>query len=230
MKTIGLLGGMSWESTVPYYQQINQLVRARLGGLHSAKIVLHSVDFHEIAQLQRAGNWDEAEAILTRAAQGLVAAGAELLIICTNTMHKLATQIEAAAAIPLLHIAIPTAEAIQQAGLRKVGLLGTQFTMEQPFYRELLQTRYGLEVLIPTAVECAEVHRVIFEELCVGVVRDDSRRRYQQIMANLVARGAEGIILGCTEIAMLVSSEAAAVPLFDTTSLHARGAVELALA
>ncbi len=230
MKTIGLLGGMSWESTVPYYQQINQLVRERLGGLHSAKIVLHSVDFHEIAQLQRAGNWDEAEAILSRAAQGLVAAGAELLIICTNTMHKLATQIEAAAAIPLLHIAIPTAEAIQQAGLRKVGLLGTQFTMEQPFYRELLQTHYGLEVLIPTAVERAEVHRVIFEELCVGVVRDDSRQRYQQIMANLVARGAEGIILGCTEIAMLVSPEAAAVLLFDTTSLHARGAVELALA
>ena len=230
MKTIGLLGGMSWESTVPYYQHINQLVRERLGGLHSAKVVLYSVDFHEIAQLQRAGNWDEAEAMLARAAKGLVAAGAEILVICTNTMHKLAVQLEAAAGIPLLHIAMPTAMAIQHAGLRKVGLLGTRFTMEQPFYRDLLQEQYGLDLVIPTEAERAEVHRVIFEELCVGVVRDESRQRYHQIMDNLVARGAEGIILGCTEIAMLVKPEAASVPLFDTTTLHARGAVELALA
>ena len=230
MKTIGLLGGMSWESTVPYYQHINQLVRERLGGLHSAKVVLYSVDFHEIAQLQRAGNWDEAQAVLSCAAKALVAAGAEILVICTNTMHKLAAQIEAAAGIPLLHIAMPTATAIQQAGLRKVGLMGTRFTMEQPFYRDLLQEKYGLELVIPEEAERADIHRVIFDELCVGEVREESRQRYHQIMANLVARGAEGIILGCTEIAMLVSSDAASVPLFDTTTLHARGAVELALA
>ncbi|MGL4206719.1 MAG: aspartate/glutamate racemase family protein, partial [Aeromonadaceae bacterium] len=178
MKTIGLLGGMSWESTVPYYQHINQLVRERLGGLHSAKVVLYSVDFHEIAQLQRAGNWDEAQAVLAGAAKALAAAGAEILVICTNTMHKLAAQIEAAAGIPLLHIAMPTATAIQQAGLRKVGLMGTSFTMEQPFYRELLQEQYGLELVIPEEAERADIHRVIFEELCVGVVRDESRQRY----------------------------------------------------
>jgi len=229
MKTIGLLGGMSWESTVPYYRIVNETVRERLGGLHSAKVVLHSVDFHDIEELQRTAQWDAAGAQLAAAAQSLERAGAELLVLCTNTMHKVAPQIEAATSLPLLHIADPTAAAIRNAGLATVGLLGTRFTMEQPFYRGRLSERHGLRVLVPPPGDQAIVHRVIYEELCVGRVRTESRSEYRRIMAQLVAQGAEGIILGCTEITLLVGEGDAAVPLFDTTLLHARAAAERAL-
>lgn len=229
MKTIGLLGGMSWESTVPYYRTVNETVRERLGGLHSAKVVLVSVDFHDIEELQRTAQWDAAGAQLADAARALERAGAQLLVLCTNTMHKVATHIEAATRVPLLHIADPTADAIRKAGLRTVGLLGTRFTMEQPFYRERLSERHGLQVLVPPPDEQAIVHRVIYEELCVGRVEAASRDAYRRIMADLVARGAEGVILGCTEITLLVDAGDASVPLFDTTLLHARAAAERAL-
>lgn len=229
MKTIGLLGGMSWESTLPYYRVVNETVRERLGGLHSARVVLVSVDFHDIEELQRTAQWDAAGAQLADAARSLERAGAELLVLCTNTMHKVADHIEAATRVPLLHIADPTAEAIRRAGLRTVGLLGTRFTMEQPFYRGRLSERHGLQVLVPTPDEQAIVHRVIYEELCVGRVEAASRAAYRRIMGALVARGAEGIILGCTEITLLVDADDASVPLFDTTLLHARAAVERAL-
>lgn len=230
MKTIGLIGGMSWESTVPYYRQINEGIKARLGGLHSAKVVLYSVDFHEIEQLQRDGDWDAAGERLADAARRLQAAGADLLVLCTNTMHKVAPQIEAAVPIPLLHIADATAAAILAAGHRSVGLLGTRFTMEQDFYRQRLQERHGLQVIVPDADERSVVHDVIYDELCRGVVRDASRDRYRRIMDDLVAGGAEAIILGCTEIGLLVAAQDARVPLFDTTALHAAAAVEAALA
>lgn len=230
MKTIGLIGGMSWESTVPYYRQINEGIKARLGGLHSAKVVLYSVDFHEIEQLQRDGDWDAAGERLADAARRLQAAGADLLVLCTNTMHKVAPQIEAAVPIPLLHIADATAAAILAAGHRTVGLLGTRFTMEQDFYRQRLQERHGLEVIVPSADDRCVVHDVIYDELCRGVIRDVSRDHYRRIMDDLVARGAGAIILGCTEIGLLVAAYDARVPLFDTTALHAGAAVEAALA
>ena len=230
MKTIGLLGGMSWESTIPYYRHINEAVKQQLGGLHSARIVLYSVNFHDIERLQHAGDWDAAGALLADAARALAAAGAEVIVICTNTMHKVAPAIEAAVALPLLHIADPTAAAIKAAGHRKVGLLGTRFTMEQDFYRARLEQRHGLHVLVPPADERAAVHRIIYEELCLGQVLDHSRDQYRQVMANLVAQGAEAIILGCTEISLLVGADDASVPLFDTTALHARGAAAWALA
>ncbi|MBD9469285.1 aspartate/glutamate racemase family protein [Pseudoxanthomonas sp. PXM01] len=230
MKTIGLIGGMSWESTVPYYRQINEGIKARLGGLHSAKVVLYSVDFHEIEQLQRDGDWDAAGDRLADAARRLHAAGADLLVLCTNTMHKVAPQIETAVPIPLLHIADATAAAILAAGHRSVGLLGTRFTMEQDFYRQRLQQRHGLQVIVPDADDRSIVHDVIYDELCRGVVRDASRDRYRRIMDDLVAGGAEAIILGCTEIGLLVAAQDARVPLFDTTALHAAAAVEAALA
>lgn len=229
MKTIGLLGGMSWESTVPYYRIVNETVRERLGGLHSAKVVLVSVDFHAIEELQRTGQWDAAGEQLADAARALERAGADLLVLCTNTMHKVAAHIEAATRLPLLHIADPTAEAIREAGLRTVGLLGTRFTMEQPFYRERLIERHGLQVLVPPPGEQAILHRVIYEELCMGRVETASRDAYRRIMSELVARGAGGIILGCTEITLLVGAGDATVPLFDTTRLHARAAAERAL-
>jgi aspartate racemase len=229
MKTIGLLGGMSWESTALYYRIVNETVKQRLGGLHSAKVLLYSVDFHEIERMQHAGAWDEAGAELARAAARLEHAGAEFAVLCTNTMHKVVPAIERAVAIPVLHIADPTAAAIKAAGLRRVGLLGTAFTMEQSFYKDRLAERHGLQVLVPDAAERIEVHRVIYEELCVGMVRPESRERYRAIMANLVERGAESIVLGCTEITLLVGSADASVALFDTTELHARGAVDLAL-
>lgn len=229
MKTIGLLGGMSWESTVPYYRIVNETVRDRLGGLHSAKVVLHSVDFHEIEALQRAAQWEAAGAQLAAAAQSLERAGAQLLVLCTNTMHKVAPQIEAAVGVPLLHIADPTGDAIRAAGLSTIGLLGTRFTMEQPFYRDRLSERHGLRVLVPPPDDQAIVHRVIYEELCVGRVNPASREAYRRIMTALVARGAAGIILGCTEITLLVDGGDAPVPLFDTTALHARAAAERAL-
>jgi aspartate racemase len=226
MKTIGLIGGMSWESTVPYYRLINEGVKQRLGGLHSAKLVLYSVDFHEIERLQHDGNWDEAGARLAAAARALRAAGAECLVLCTNTMHKVAAAIEAAVDIPLLHIADPTAQAIRQAGIVTVGLLGTRFTMEEDFYRGRLETRHELNVLTPDASDRAEVHRVIYAELCLGITRKESRAAYRAIIGRLAARGAQGIILGCTEIGLLIKPEDAPVPLFDTTALHAASAVD----
>jgi aspartate racemase len=230
MKTIGLIGGMSWESTVPYYRQVNEGIKARLGGLHSAKVVMYSVDFHEIEQLQRDGDWDAAGDMLAEAARRLQSAGADLLVLCTNTMHKVAPQMEAAVSIPLLHIADATGAAITAAGHRTVGLLGTRFTMEQDFYRQRLQDRHGLQVLVPEAADRSVVHDVIYDELCRGVIRDASRGAYRRIMDDLVARGAEAIILGCTEIGLLVGSRDASVPLFDTTAVHAMAAVEAALA
>lgn len=229
MKTIGLIGGMSWESTIPYYRQINQRIKQQLGGLHSAKIILYSVDFAEIEQLQRSGDWHKAGEVLADAAFKLQAAGADCVVLCTNTMHKVATSIEAAVTIPLLHIADATAEAIQQAGMKKVALLGTRFTMEQDFYKKRLTELYALEVLVPDEAARAGVHQVIYQELCLGIVKPESRLLYQQIMADLVAQGAEAVILGCTEIGLLVSSEDCAVPLFDTTVLHAQKAADWAL-
>ncbi|ATE59219.1 aspartate/glutamate racemase family protein [Thauera sinica] len=229
MKTIGLIGGMSWESTVPYYRQINEAVKARLGGLHSARLVLYSVDFAEIERLQHAGDWDAAGALLAGAAQSLQRAGADFLVLCTNTMHKVAPHIEAATAIPLLHIADPTAAAIRAAGFDRVGLLGTRFTMEQDFYRGRLAGRHGIDVLIPDAADRDLVHRVIYEELCLGVLNEASREAYRGVMARLTERGAQAIILGCTEISLLVGQQDAGVPLFDTTALHAGAAAEAAL-
>ncbi len=221
---------MSWESTVPYYRLINEGVKQRLGGLHSARIVLYSVDFHDIEHLQHDGRWDEAGALLAGAARSLEAAGADFLVLCTNTMHKVAADIEAAVSIPLLHIADPTAAAVKQAGIHTVGLLGTRFTMEEDFYRGRLEKQHGLKVVIPVTDDREIVHRVIYDELCLGVTREESRAAYRAIIDRLVARGAEGIILGCTEIGLLVGPEDSPVPVFDTTALHAESAVEFALA
>jgi len=229
MKTIGLLGGMSWESTIPYYRQINQHIKQQLGGLHSAKIILYSVDFAQIEEFQRSGDWHKAGELLAEAAFKLQTAGADCLVLCTNTMHKVAAVIETAVTIPLLHIADATAEAIQAADLHKVALLGTRFTMEQDFYKKRLTESYGLEVLVPEEEGRTLVHQVIYQELCLGVVNPNSRLQYQQIMADLVAQGAEAIILGCTEIGLLVSSEDCSVPLFDTTALHAQKSADFAL-
>lgn len=229
MKTIGLIGGMSWESTAHYYQQINEQIKQRLGGLHSARIVLYSVDFHDIERLQAAGKWNEAGECLAAAARALVAAGADFLVLCTNTMHKVAPAIEAAAGIPLLHIADATAEAVRSAGIRRIGLLGTRFTMEQDFYRGRLESAHGLQVLVPDDAERTIVHEVIYNELCLGVINESSRVAYRDIIRRLVAQGAEGIILGCTEIGMLVSPADSPVPVFDTTAIHASGAVEYCL-
>jgi len=229
LKTIGLLGGMSWESTVPYYRIINELVGKKLGGLHSARLVLYSVEFQEIEMLQHADRWDETAEILAAAARSLEAAGADFLVICTNTMHKVATEIEQGIAIPLLHIADATAEEIKAAGVKTVGLLGTRFTMEHAFYRGRLEQIHDLEVVVPDEAGRDTVHRIIYEELCLGSVRDDSRAAYRRIIEDLVARGAEAIILGCTEISMLVRPEDSPVPVFDTTEIHARKAVDWAL-
>jgi aspartate racemase len=229
MKTIGLIGGMSWESSALYYRQINEAVRARLGGLHSAKLVLVSVDFFEVEALQRAGDWAAAGALLADAARRLHAAGADFLVLCTNTMHTVAAAIEAAVPLPLLHIADPTAAAIQRAGHNRIGLLGTRFTMEQAFYKNRLIEQHGLQVLLPSQDDRGTVHRIIFEELCLGQIRDDSRQHYRRIMASLVDQGAQSIILGCTEITLLVDTTDATVALFDTTALHAQAAAERAL-
>ncbi|WHM38400.1 aspartate/glutamate racemase family protein [Streptomyces sp. BPTC-684] len=230
MKTIGLIGGMSWESSAEYYRLLNELVRERLGGLHSARCVLHSVDFAEIEEFQRAGEWERAGDVLAAAAKGLEAAGADLVLICTNTMHKVADQVAAAVSVPLLHLGDATAEAVRARGIRRVGLLGTAFTMEQDFYRDRLRA-HGLDVIIPDADDRALVHRVIYEELCLGVVRDESRVAYQDVIARLVEEGgAEGVILGCTEIELLIRQEHSPVPVFPTTRLHAEAAVTAALA
>lgn len=230
MKTIGLLGGMSWESTALYYQWINEMVKDRLGGLHSARIAMVSVDFQEIETLQHEGRWEEAGALLARDAAKVEAAGADFLLLCTNTMHKVAPIIESAIHIPLLHIADATAERIKARGMNVVGLLGTRFTMEQDFYAGRLRDKYGLEVLIPPPEDREIVHRIIYEELVLGIVREESRAEYLRIMDALHAQGAEGIIEGCTEIVMLVQQEHTPIPLFDTTRIHAEKAVELALA
>lgn len=230
MRTIGLIGGMSWESSLEYYRLVNQAVQARLGGLHSARSVLVSVDFAEIAALQHAGQWDEAAARMVAAARSLERAGAECVVLCTNTMHKLAEAIEAGVQIPFLHIADATAAAIRGAGLRAVGLLGTRFTMEEDFYRGRLEARHGLRVLVPGAPEREVVHRVIYDELCRGLVRPESRAGYAAIIQGLVGAGAQGIVLGCTEIGLLVRAEDSPVPLFDTAALHAQAAVDFALA
>ncbi|GLY27247.1 aspartate/glutamate racemase family protein [Kineosporia sp. NBRC 101731] len=228
MLTIGLLGGMSWQSTAEYYRIANEMVAMRLGGLHSARVVMASVDFAEIGKLQRAGQWDEAGRVLAREARGLQAAGADMVLICTNTMHKVADEVAAAITVPLVHLADTSAEAVKAAGVRRVALLGTAFTMEQDFYRDRLAS-HGLEVLVPTEPERALVHRVIFEELCVGIIREESRQAYRDIIAGLVARGAEGVILGCTEIELLISQADSTVPVFPTTRLHIEAAVNRAM-
>jgi len=229
MKTLGLIGGMSWESTVPYYQLINQTVREQLGGLHSARIILYSVDFAEVEHLQMNDQWDAAGALLADAAQKLAGAGADALVLCTNTMHKVASAIEQAVAIPLLHIADPSALAIKQAGFTTVGLLGTRFTMEQDFYRSRLEKNHGLTVLTPPASGRDLVHQIIYEELCLGQIKDASRQTYLRVIDYLRQQGAQAIILGCTEIAMLVQAQHCGLPLFDTTALHARSAALWAL-
>ena len=230
MKTIGLIGGMSWESSAEYYRILNETIKEQLGGLHSAQILLYSVDFAAIEALQHAGEWNEAGAILADAARRLERGGADLLLLCTNTMHKVADAITAAAAIPFVHIADPTAARIKVGGHATVGLLGTRFTMEQEFYRGRLEAAHGLRVIVPDEADREIVHRIIYEELCLGQIRADSRAEYRRIMAALAGRGAEGIILGCTEIGLLVGEGDASVPLFDTTRLHAEAAATLALA
>jgi aspartate racemase len=229
MKTLGLIGGMSWESSIPYYRQINQHIKQSLGGLHSAKLILYSVDFHEIEILQRAGDWESAGQILAQAARSLELAGAECIVLCTNTMHKCAAAIQTAVQIPLLHIADPTAQDIKAQGLQRIALLGTRFTMEQGFYKDRLSEQHGLQVMVPDEPDRAIIHRIIYDELCLGKIEATSRKEYQRIIAQLIADGAQGIILGCTEIGLLVTQADASVPLFDTTGLHARAAAEWAL-
>lgn len=228
MKTIGLIGGMSWESTVTYYRLINEEVKRRLGGLHSAKCLLYSVDFDEIERCQSSGDWDRSGAILGDAAAALERAGADIILICTNTMHKVAPLVQSRVSIPLLHIAEAAADELQRRHIARVGLLGTKYTLLQDFYKERL-TVHGIEVLLPDGEDIELVNRVIYDELCLGVLSDKSRREYLRIIEELAQRGAEGVILGCTEIGLLVRPEDAAVPLFDTTVIHALRAVDLAL-
>ena len=227
-KTIGLLGGMSWESSADYYRLLNELVRERRGGLHSARCVMLSVDFAPIEQLQIAGDWSRAGELLAADARRVEAAGADLLLLCTNTMHKVFEQVQAAIGIPLLHIADVTAGAVVAAGLSRIGLLGTAFTMEQDFYSGRL-AGHGLTVLVPDAQGRAEVHRIIYDELCLGVVREDSRQRYREEIARLVAAGAQGVVLGCTEIELLVGADDSPVPIFPTTRLHVEAALDVVL-
>ncbi|NBD95160.1 MAG: amino acid racemase [Gammaproteobacteria bacterium] len=228
-RLLGLIGGMSWASTVTYYRRLNQLVAGRLGGHHSARLLLYSVSFDEVHRLQHEGRWDEAGALLADAARRLVAGGAEGLVLCTNTMHRVAGHIEAAVDVPLLHIADATGEAIRAAGHDRVGLLGTRFTMEQPFYRERLAERFGLDVLVPDEDDRAMIHRVIFDELCAERIEPASRQAYQRVIERLAGRGAQAVILGCTEIALLIGPGDAGLPVIDTTELHARAAVDFAL-
>ncbi|MGB3494410.1 MAG: aspartate/glutamate racemase family protein [Elainellaceae cyanobacterium] len=229
MQTIGLIGGMSWESSLEYYRIINEVTKSQLGGLHSARSVMYSVDFAEIEALQHQNRWQEAADLMVLAAQNLERAGADFVILCTNTMHKLADEIEANIQIPFLHIADATAEKIKSSGLQKIGLLGTRFTMEQDFYRGRLVEKHELEVLVPNNDEREVIHRVIYEELCLGIINPKSRNQYIEIMNRLVELGAEGIILGCTEIESLVHSGDAMVSLFPTTRIHAEAAVEKAI-
>ncbi|HVM71740.1 MAG TPA: aspartate/glutamate racemase family protein [Anaerolineales bacterium] len=229
MKTIGMIGGMSWESSLEYYRIINEAVKESLGGLHSAKCLMYSVDFAEIEELQRENRWEEATRAMLAAAKAVQAGGADFLIICTNTMHKMADEVQKSISIPLLHIADATAELIQARGLKRVGLLGTRFTMEQDFYRGRLESKFGLDVLVPQAADREIVHRVIYDELVLGKIVPASKAEYLRIIADLAKAGAGGIILGCTEIGLLVSQADSRLPLFDTTRIHALAAVEYAL-
>ncbi|PRY63449.1 aspartate racemase [Vreelandella songnenensis] len=229
MQVIGVLGGMSWESTQSYYRALNEGVKQALGGFHSARIAMVSVDFAEIETLQQQGDWDKAGTLLADAAQSVERAGADFLLLATNTMHKVAPAIEQAISIPLLHIADATAERLRQDGITRVGLLGTRFTMEQDFYKARLQENFGIDVVVPDDAERESVHRIIFDELCQGVINDDSRKRYLDIIGNLRAQGAQAVILGCTEIALLVEQAHTDVTLYDTTALHASTAVARAL-
>ncbi|EPN9528644.1 aspartate/glutamate racemase [Cronobacter malonaticus] len=229
MKTVGLLGGMSWESTIPYYRLINEGVRDRLGGLHSAQLLLHSVDFHDIEACQASGEWEKAGEMLAQAALGLERAGAQAIVLCTNTMHKVAHQIEARCALPFLHIADATGRAIEQAGLRKVALLGTRYTMEQDFYRARLEDGFGVTSLVPDAPARLRINQIIFDELCLGKITTESKRYYQQQIELLAEQGAQGVIFGCTEIGLLLGAQDCPLPVFDTAALHAADAVNFML-
>ena len=229
MKTIGLLGGMSWESTIPYYRLINEGVKQRLGGLHSASLLLHSVDFHEIEACQSSGDWEKAGEILAEAALGLERAGAQGILLCTNTMHKVASQIEARCALPFLHIADATGRAIRAAGMSRVALLGTRYTMEQDFYRGRLHDEFGIESLIPDDADRARINQIIFDELCLGSFSETSRAYYASVIEKLAQQGAEAVIFGCTEIGLLVPVERSPIPVFDTAAIHAADAVEFML-
>ncbi len=229
MKVIGLLGGMSWESSLEYYRIINETVKERLGGLHSAKCILYSVDFEEIELLQHKGKWDELTKIMIESAQNLEKAGANMVLICTNTMHKMANEVQNAIQIPLLHIADAAAEKVKEKNLKKVGLLGTKYTMEQDFYKGRIKEKYNIDVIIPDTDEREDVQNVIFNELCLGQIKDESREKYKKIIKNLAKNGAEGIILGCTEIPLLINQKDFAIPIFDTTLIHSIAAVDYAL-
>ena len=228
MQLIGFLGGMSWESSAEYYRLANTMIRDRCGGLHSARCILYSVDFAEVERMQAEGRWEEAAAALGTAASSLESAGADFVVLCTNTMHKVADEVAASITIPLLHIGDTTATAVKDAGVRRVGLLGTGFTMAEPFYADRLRS-HGLDVIVPSPDDQAIVHRIIYGELCLGVVRDESREAYRRVIRSLVDAGAEGVIYGCTEIELLVGSEDSDVPVFPTTRLHVEAAVERAL-
>jgi len=229
MKTIGLIGGMSWESTVSYYQAINQGVKLELGGLHSAKVCLYSVDFDEIEKLQRQNRWHDSAILLAKAAQAVAAGGADFVLICTNTMHKVADEVQAAISIPLVHIADATAQKLITDGIKRVGLLGTKFTMQEDFYKNRLTERFGIEVLVPTSTAQDMIHDVIYNQLCLGVINHQSRQDFISVINHLYQQGAEAVILGCTEIALLVEPQHTDVPLYDTTQIHAAKAVALAI-
>ncbi|MEK5486251.1 MULTISPECIES: aspartate/glutamate racemase family protein [Lysinibacillus] len=228
MKTIGLIGGMSWESSAAYYRLMNEQVKQRLGGLHSAKCILYSVDFQQIEHFQAKGEWDKAGNVLAQAAQSLERAGADFVIICTNTMHKVIDIIEAAITIPILHIADATARQIKEADLQKIALLGTKYTMEQAFYKARVEG-FGIEVIVPDSHERMEVNRIIYEELCLGIIKQDAKSYYIQVVEELVQAGAQGVILGCTEIGLLIQQEDISVPVFDTAAIHAQTAVSMAI-
>jgi len=229
MKTIGLIGGMSWESSLEYYRILNEIVKEKLGGFHSAKCILYSVDFEEVEKLQHQGDWDELTRLMKDAAQRLEGAGSDFVIICTNTMHKMADEVQGAINIPVLHIVDVTAEAIKGNGQTRVGLLGTKFTMEQDFYKGRLKDQHGLDVLIPSADERQVVHDILYSELCLGEIKEISKETFKSVIQNLVDRGAQGVILGCTEIPLIVSQDDYAIPVYDTTTLHAKAAVDFAL-
>ncbi|SCB33860.1 aspartate/glutamate racemase family protein [Cupriavidus alkaliphilus] len=229
MKTIGLIGGMSWESSAEYYRLINQEMKARLGGHNNARSLMATVCFEEIKTLQHAGQWDELAQLMQQAARRVQAGGADFVLLCTNTMHRVAPAIEAALTVPFLHIVDPTAHALRTAGIRRVGLLGTRFTMEQDFYRGRMRDMHGIDVVVPDLAGREQAHAIIYEELCHGIVRDGARADYQRIIAGLAAQGAEGVILGCTEITLLIGQGDVALPVFDTTALHAQAGVAQAL-
>ena len=229
MKTIGLLGGMSWESTALYYKQINEEIKKRLGSLHSAKVVIYSVDFDEIEKLQHSGDWDKTAEILADASKNIQNANADFLLICTNTMHKVAPNIQEKIDIPIVHIADATAKVLQKDGISKVGLLGTAFTMEEDFYKNRITDSFGIDVITPNKEDIKIIHKIIYEELCLGVINDNSRKEYLRIIEDLNSKGAQGIILGCTEICMLIKEEHTNTKLYDTTTIHANEAVNKAL-